>query len=409
MFGWMDTHPELQVTGFIAHNPEAVHRAIEAGVDDSYFETPLGKAMWESIAKTHTEGKPVTFATIGCGIPTSLRVEFADASLSFPMETNFEYHLEELANHVARTKAKQAAEFGNDALEKARIVHHTVEQVMGGLKPQASLRDQVEAWTHHKESFLSGKKTGASSHIKALNEAMPRGFSAGGMFVLAARPGTGKTTLALNFASHVSQTDRVVFATLEMPEVEIIDRLIALRSRVPFGAKILSEDQNDRMMAAARKLATETPLDIWDDWQGRWDILEAKLNRVVKERKPPKLVVIDHLAIMKFDSKTRDSVTNLSEITGAIKRFAITNQVAILLCSQMNRTIEQDGGRSPRLSDLRGSGTIEQDADVVMFIHQDSKSERYHLLVAKNRHGKAHMMFPLATNFAISEMKGDEI
>lgn len=410
MFGFMDTHPEIQVTGHILHNPEGVHRCIEAGIEPGYFETKLGRALWEAITKVHADGRETNFPNVGMQIPVELRAEFADASLNFPISTNLEYHLEKFLNHAAKARAKHIATHGPlDPVENAKQVHSAMEEITSGLNPQDTIRDQIEQWTHHKEASLSGKQTGLQTHIKALNEFMPKGFSPGALYVLAARPGDGKTTIAINFASHCVQKARVGFATIEMPAVEIIDRIVALRSRVPYGKTDLTEAEGNRTMQAARTLATQTELDIWDKWQGRWDKLEALITRAMRERKPPKLIIIDHLALMKFDSKTRDSVSNLSEITGAIKRFAVSNQVAILLCSQMNRSIEQDNGRPPRLSDLRGSGTIEQDADVVMFLHKDLKTEQRQLRIAKNRHGQAHVALPLQTNFAISEMKGDEL
>lgn len=409
MIGWMDVHPEMQVVGHITHNPEGIHRAIESGIELKHFETKLGRAMWEAITKVHGDGREPNFANVGMHLPKELRAEFGDASLNFPMETNLEYHLEEFLNHAAKSAAKHIATHGPmDPVENAKAVHDAMEEITSGLKPQATIRDQVESWIGHKEASLSGKQTGLQSHIKELNNLNPRGFAPGAMYVLAARPGTGKTTLAISFAAHCAKAARVSFATIEMPAVEILDRVIALRSRVPYGLTDLSEDQTNRTMAAARQI-TQTPLDIWDQWQGRWDKLEALMTRAMRERNPPKLVVIDHLALMKFDGKTRDSVANLSEITGAIKRFAVSHQVAILLCSQMNRAIEQEGGRAPRLSDLRGSGTIEQDADAVLFIHQDPKSENYQLLISKNRHGQANKLIPLRVNYAISEMRGDEL
>lgn len=409
MFGWMDMHPEIQITGFITHNPEASHRAIEAGVDLSYFETPLGRAMWQAIAKAHADGREPNFATVGMLIPKELRGEFGEASINFPMESNFEYHLEEFINHAATSVGRKIAKTGpEDPVENAKAIHAAMEKIQSGLKPQATIRDVAEQWTNQKEAFLLGKQTGIQTHIKKLNEFMPRGFAPGALYVLAARPGIGKTTLAISFASEVSKLNRTTFATIEMPAAEIFDRLVANRSSVPYALKEPTHQQTDCIMQSARVLASATPLDIWDDWQGRWDKLEAKLGRAMNEKKPPKLIIIDHLAIMKFDSRTRESIQNLSEITGAVKLFAVANKVAILLCSQMNRTIEQDGGRMPRLSDLRGSGSIEQDADVVFFLHQDPKTEAMQLLIAKNRHGQAHKLINLKVNYSISEMKGDE-
>lgn len=409
MFGWLDTHPELQLVGHITHNPKSVHRAIEAGIEASYFETTLGKAMWETIAKIHAAGHEPDFDSVGMKLPKELRGEYGDASKNFPITSNFEFHLEEFLNHAAKRKAQQVATTGPlDPVENAKAVHDAMQKITSGLKPQKSMVDIAKVWVAEKYAALAGETKSLLTHISALNELNPRGFAPGAMYVLAARPGTGKTTLAISFASHICKTDRVVFATIEMPANEILSRFIAIRSKVPYAKLDLSQNENDRMMWAVKTLTTETPLNIIDDWQGRWDKLEAKLTRAMHESKPPKLIVIDHLALMKFDSKTRDQITNLSEITGAIKRFAVTHQVAILLCSQMNRGIEQEQGRLPRLSDLRGSGTIEQDADVVMFIHHDTKTNQYQLLLAKNRHGQAHKVVHLAVDFSISLMTGDQ-
>lgn len=407
LFSWADKNPELNLVGSILHNPENVNRAIEAKVSENYFFDPIAKNIWSVIEQCHRENLETNFVNVGTRIEIENRAEFAVASLHFPMTTDFEFHLKQFLEQSAKKQATAAVEkVGPDPVERSRVVQETIQNVMDGLKPHQSIYEVAEQWIDYKEQVIAGTDQGCKTHIPQLNELFPRGFAPGSLNVVAARPGLGKTTLALCFANHIAKSERTIFATIEMPNVEIMDRLISLNSRVPYSWTDYSEIQRDLIMDANREIVKKRKIEVWDDWRGRWDILASKLQRTVKEKKPPKFIVIDHLALMKFDSKVRDQVTNLSEITGSIKRFAQTHKVAILLLSQMNRSIEQEKGRPPRLADLRGSGTIEQDADSVLFICKQGADEDLFLVIAKNRHGRAHEQIPLRANYGISLMEG---
>ncbi len=222
---------------------------------------------------------------------------------------------------------------------------------------------------------------------------LTHGFQPGQLIVLAARPGMGKTTLAANFATHeVYENDgTVAFFTLEMSDIAIIERIISSQANI-FADKLktgtLTADDFDIITKQMKKM------------QGKRlflanceDVSEiASYCRQIRKKHGLSLVVIDYLGLL-LHGKHEHAHLVLGEITRNLKKLALKLQTPILLLCQMNRAIENRQMKRPLLSDLRQSGNIEQDADIVMFISQPdephSSARGYALLnIAKHRNGE---------------------
>jgi replicative DNA helicase len=227
------------------------------------------------------------------------------------------------------------------------------------------------------------------------------GFHAGELLVLAARPGIGKTSLALNIATHVALKEQraVGVFSLEMPADQLLMRLLAASARVDMkrlrGGRLTPQDQ-EKFQEVAGALFN-APLYIDDSGTLSPFDLRAKARRLKQRDARLGLLVVDYLQLMHLKGRVESRQLEVSEISRSLKALAKELDVPILALSQLNRKIEERKGGRPLLSDLRESGAIEQDADVVMFIHRDDdgedgeKSNResapVELIVAKQRNG----------------------
>lgn len=242
---------------------------------------------------------------------------------------------------------------------------------------------------------ISGVKTGYYDLDK-----LTSGFQKGDLIILAARPSVGKTAFALNIAYNVSykSEDAVAVFSLEMPAEQLIQRIIcaagSLNAESLRSGSILKEN-NARYYAAAEKVG-KCNLYI-DDTPGiRVGEIAAKCRRLKREH-GLKMIVIDYLQLISGSANSRESrQQEVSDISRQLKMIARELEVPVLALSQLSRSVEKRDNKRPVLSDLRESGAIEQDADIVSFIHredyQDPKKEAEtqgatDIIIAKHRNG----------------------
>ncbi len=196
------------------------------------------------------------------------------------------------------------------------------------------------------------------------------------LWILAARPGVGKTTLALNLAlrvaeqlAHAAEPRWVLFFSLEMGPREIGSRLLAIRARVNsrhiLGLR-LSPSEKEQVIAAAQQIS-DLPLYFFFPTNLSPEMMRARIQEIQQDRKPG-IVVVDYLQRMQTAKPRESRVQEVTEISNKLKDMAREFQVCVIALSQLSREIERRPEKTPRLSDLRESGAIEQDADVVMFL-----------------------------------------
>ena len=244
------------------------------------------------------------------------------------------------------------------------------------------------------EGSLSGLHTG----FNGLDE-MTSGFQPSELLVLAARPSMGKTALVCNFALAVAGAGTgVLIFSLEQSSLELAERFLAIEAKVN-GHK-LRQGELDEMeqysLEQASLLLREYPLFI-DDTAGRNVAQIAAVSRRLKRRSGNLgLVIIDYLQLIESEESSNKSITReqqISTITRRLKFLAKDLQAPVIALAQLNRGVEQREDKRPRLADLRESGAIEQDADIVMFLHRpeaydpEDRPGEADLIVAKNRNG----------------------
>ncbi|MDE6593859.1 MAG: replicative DNA helicase [Oscillospiraceae bacterium] len=355
--------------------------------------TVLDEAVKEGVFEESSEGKEY-LAGIMEGVPTLANIE------SYCKIVEEKYYLRTLAE-AARVILQNAVE----SAEPAEVVLDAAEQMIYDIRQGREVNglvraDEVLLETYDRLNRISGAdkdkylgaKTGYSGLDKVIN-----GLNKSDLIILAARPAMGKSSFALNIAANVCRRDPskdVVIFSLEMSNEQLITRMLAAESLVE-NDRLLKGDIGEReweKLAAGSDRIASMSLYL-DDSAGITAVqMKAKLRRV----KNLGLVIVDHLQLMNSGRRTENRVTEMSEITRQLKLMAKDLNVPVIALSQLSRAVDSRPDKRPLLSDLRESGSIEQDADIVMFLYRDGyynkeSSEDINLaecIVAKNRHGE---------------------
>ncbi|HIE07146.1 MAG TPA: replicative DNA helicase, partial [Desulfarculaceae bacterium] len=267
-------------------------------------------------------------------------------------------------------------------------------------------------------STLTGIPTGFKQIDKLTN-----GLQRSDLIIIAGRPSMGKTSFALNIAhncaAHPDSNSTVIFFSLEMAKVQLVTRMLCSQSEIDAnvlrGGMLKDEDWSRLSEAAA--VVSELPVYIDDTSAITVMEMRAKARRL-KNDKGLDLVVVDYLQLMRGDGESRER--EISEISRSLKAMAKELNVPVIALSQLNRSVESRPDKRPQLSDLRESGAIEQDADVIMFVYRDEvynkdKPENLgmaEILIRKQRNGPTGMaelrFFGKFTTFRDVDKRYDE-
>src|SRR5712692_9576485 len=307
------------------------------------------------------------------------------------------------ATHNIQQNAFEGEDGADAILDNAEssIFALAEDRVKAGL---VSIKDVVkDNFERLEKIFREGKSiTGVSTGYTELDKLLS-GLQPSELLILAARPSQGKTALALNFAENISirAGSPVAFFSLEMSKESLLQRLLASVAQIDahkFRSGHLSREDWRRMTEA---LGTISNAPLWIDDAGSTSVLEigAKARRLKRE-KGLSLVVVDYLQLITGRGRFGNRQEEVSSISRALKGLAKELQIPVLVLSQLTRAPEREE-RGPQLSDLRESGAIEQDADVVMFIYRPNfykegaapdEREETELRIAKQRNGPTDMV-----------------
>jgi len=314
---------------------------------------------------------------------------------------------------VLRSLIDASAKIGEIAFEEDRDIEEVLDEAQSAvfsvsqapmLRTFTTIKEELtEAWERLEAlQKHSGTMRGVPSGFPQLDN-MLAGFQKSDLIILAARPSIGKTALALDIARQTATKYKtpVGIFSLEMSSQQLVDRMLAAQSGVNSWklrtGKINSDEEFERLQAGMAALS-EAPIYI-DDKPGSTVLAMRSVARRLKMEKNLGLIIIDYLQLITpTHMHAGDNlVQQITEISRSLKGMARELDIPVLALSQLSRAVEQRGGR-PRLSDLRDSGSIEQDADVVMFIHRedmmkgrsDNGEERTNIaeiLIEKHRNG----------------------
>ena len=251
--------------------------------------------------------------------------------------------------------------------------------------------DEIEAISN-KDGASNGVPTGFADLDELTN-----GFTGGQMVIVAARPAVGKSTLALDFcrAASVHNNLTSVIFSLEMSKNEITMRLLSAEAKVPLNHMRKGEMTEEDWQKLVPKMGQVSSAPMFIDDSPNMTMMEIRAKaRRLKQRHDLKLIVIDYLQLMSSGKKVESRQVEVSEFSRQIKLLAKELDVPIIALSQLNRGPEQRSDKRPMMSDLRESGSIEQDADIVMLLHREDVYEKESprageadIIVAKHRNG----------------------
>lgn len=319
-----------------------------------------------------------------------------------PTSAHIEHYARIIKEHaIRRTLIAQATRLIEKAYDEAQAVDELLEDAEQGIfaiSQESLKRDFLPIKDALTESFdrldelqkSSGKLRGVPTGFRDLDNKLA-GMQDSNLLILASRPGQGKTSMALNIAQYVAVVAGlpVGIFSLEMSQEELVDRLLVGQADIDawkLKTGRLDEKDFDRLSLAMGELA-EAPLFIDDTPGATISEMRTKARRLQIEH-GLKLLIVDYLQLIK-GRNLENRVQEVSEISQNLKNLARELKIPVLAISQLSRAVEQRGTKRPQLADLRESGAIEQDADVVMFLWREDmeRPEQVTLDIQKHRNG----------------------
>ncbi len=406
---------EQAVLGSIMLRKDAIHE-VEDVINPDSFYVEKHKLIFRAMLDLSLKNEPIDMLSLSTKLGEQKLLEriggnqyLAEIVNTVPSSTNVKHYAEivqkkfvlrsliEAADYVSELGFEEGDDHMTDILDMAE---KKIFSVISSPKSQkyTNLKDALpEAWErlerlHEHKNILRGLATGFRDLDNILS-----GLQKSDLIIIAARPSIGKTTLALDIArmASVKNDKSVLIFSLEMSSQQLVDRMLSAQSRVNawnLRTGHLSSDRDFSQLRDSLDKLAKAKIYI-DDTPGNSIVRMKALARRLKAEKSLDLIVVDYLQLM-TTSKNYDSMVNqVTEISRSLKSLAKELDVPVLALSQLSRAVESRGGK-PRLSDLRDSGSIEQDADVVMFIHREDmgkdaseKTNIAEILIEKHRNG----------------------
>jgi replicative DNA helicase len=410
---------EESVLGAILLENECINRIIELlAAEDFYRETH--RIIYRAMLELSDKNEPIDAITLTNALRGTGKLEqvggpayIAELAIRVPTAANASSYARIVREKaVLRALASAATEIAGGAYDEPREVDQYLDEAEHKIFEIAERRITPSFHSMHELTLESLKMIERLYERKELVTGVPTGFldldriTAGlqpsELTIIAARPSMGKTALALNIAAHAALDAQprvgVAFFSLEMSKEQLVLRLLCSDARVD-SAKTRSGFMQERdlpKLAQAAQRLSQAPIFIDDTSDISPIVLKAKCRRLMRERANNLgLIVVDYLQLMRSSRPGESREKEISEISRSLKALAKELRVPVVALSQLNRQVETRPDRRPLLADLRESGALEQDADVIAFIYRD---EMYHkkeskspgtaeVIVAKQRNG----------------------
>jgi replicative DNA helicase len=416
----MSIEAEQGFLGTLLLDPKFVFGEIADGNVSPFFYDLRHQVIFESIFALHEAGKPIDLITVGDVLKSNNQLEpcggFTYLSAlpdGCPSAANAKYYIEILEEKYAlREIIRIGTETVRDAYEAEKS---NPQAVIDAVSKQIStlaikfngqkilnIRELVHSCMEEYERFGKGENTNGIKTGFADYDEMTGGLKPSEYIVIAARPNIGKTAIAMNIAEHIAVNQKIPVAvfSLEMKAKDLVDRMICSRARVDRKSirdGTIAEADYPKIVNAAGTIATSP---IYIDDSGGLDLFQIRARtKKMRQDYGIQLVIIDYLQLLTPPSTNRYENRNseVSRISAGLKSLLKELDIAGIIISQLNRDLEKDKKkRKPRLSDLRESGAIEQDADTIGMLYEsdeeDEEDERksvvpVSLIIRKQRNG----------------------
>ncbi len=416
----------MALLGSVMLRPDAVYEILDIVTPQSfYFEKH--RIIFETMLELFGKHQPIDILSLSSRLKELDKLErlggttfLTELSNTVPSSANIKHYAEivmkkfmmrqliEASEHISHLGFNEAGELEEILDQAEKKVFDITQHFAGSAKFKEItplLHDAFERF--EKLSSAEHELRGVPTGFKALDDILG-GFQPSDLIILAARPSVGKTALALDIARRTASEHGtpVGIFSLEMSADQLVDRIVAAQSRtdasvIRKGVRTQTGTWREDVFKNIRDALDDlsrTPIYI-DDQPGNTIMKMRSAARKLKIEKGLKLLIVDYLQLMSPSSaRSNDNmVQQVTEISRSLKHLARELNIPIIALSQLSRTIETRGGK-PKLSDLRDSGSIEQDADLVMFIHQTEEDirdesgkmkevQRKELIIAKHRNG----------------------
>ena len=407
-----DLDAEKALLGSVLIKPHSLNElAGTLSADDFYAEKH--QHIFRAMDRLYERSEPIDMVSVSSILKEQNQMDRIGGSsylaelVNFaPSASNMEHYADIVIKKAALRRVinstDQILNLAYTSQDKVDDVFDKVEAVVANLsnftrKTYISLKDTlVEAWERfdrlHKNS---GELRGVPTGFKDLDNKLS-GLQNSDLIILAARPSMGKTALALDIARNAACKNGIptLIFSLEMSSQQLADRIIAAESKVDSWklrtGKLTADEDFGRIRDALDSLS-KAPIYIDDESSNNISKMKS-VARKIKGEMGLKLIIVDYLQLLTPKRDSESLVQQVTEISRSLKGLARELDVPVLALSQLSRAVEQRGGK-PRLADLRDSGSIEQDADVVMFIHREQneqgggKNQQAEILIEKHRNG----------------------
>ncbi len=414
---------EEAILGAILVSPACMNRVVEHLSPESFYK-PAHRYVYEAMLQLYNSETKIDIVSVSDTLNVTQKLELVggrafinDLSYKTITTTNVEYYAKIVQEKaIKRSLISAGSEIINAGYDLNPVEESldTAEKLIYEISSQKNssallpIKDLVyDSYSKLEDRAKNkGKLTGVASHFYDLDNLYTNGFQKSDLIIIAARPAMGKTSLALNIAQNVALKENVPVAifSLEMSKEQLTQRLLGAEAEVD-ASRIKTGDLNSKdwdKLAIAMDKFSQSKLFIDDTAGCTITDLRAKCRRLAMSEKDLGLIVIDYLQLIEGSSR-EDRMQQISSISRGLKILAKELNVPIIALSQLSRAVEGRTDKRPLLSDLRESGSIEQDADIVMFIYRDdyyktagddedvteralSKGEA-EIIIAKNRNG----------------------
>lgn len=384
------TDAGLALLGAIVGSNGRVLDEVSVRPDD--FPEPVQGALYAAAVRLHREGRPVDTVTLGDVVEPQHLGAVAGLLEWAHMTYGATEYASIIEHHgVRRRLAEAGAAIAaiDPGLSAADMVDRA-QAILGEVEDQ-SVKPQFQFVGELLEDVLvqvSENATFVPSPWSMLDRAIG-GFRPGAVYVVAARPGVGKTVVAAQIATALADHGAVAFSSLEMSKLELVQRLISERALVNVrNLKNSRLTERDYELIGSKRDVLEKLAIAIDDRTSIGPSDVRAFVRGLSKKHDVAGVVVDYLQLMSSNSKS-ERYAQVTEFSRQMKIIAKDFNIPVVVLSQLNRASESRSDGIPRISDLRESGAIEQDADVVMLLRRegDDPNERLIIDVAKNRHG----------------------
>ena len=407
----MDTDAERYLLGGILRDPAVMETATAEISGDDFFYMERHQLIWNALTSLYKTGTPIDLVTLSAELDHAGKLTLAggreylfDLMESVASSANVSWQLDHLRDKAVLRrlirsssetikKAMDATVNTDDVLQSAeRSIFSIAEQkVKDSLRPIDKFVAPLLERLNNRKDGITGVPTG----ISELDE-LTNGLQPSDLIILAARPGVGKTSFALTIAANaaIDYNKHVAFFSLEMDGMQLAQRLLCSRAQVDQSRLRngkLSRDEMNKLIAFVTPI-NQAPLFVDDNADLGIMELMSKTRKLKRQGKLD-LVVIDYLQLMKTGGEENRAVA-IGAISRGLKILAKELSVPVIALAQLSRKVEEKGRERPQLSDLRESGSIEQDADMVWFVdrpyvrnHHEDEIHNAELMVAKHRNG----------------------